>query len=98
MRLVSKEMSTEISACKGHAVSPKERPQQSQERLFLSMSRKILKAAVLGAGTMGAGIAAHLANAGIPVLLLDIAADGDDKNTIVKKASIFPPSPTNWRR
>ena len=49
------------------------------------MSRKILKAAVLGAGTMGAGIAAHLANAGIPVLLLDIAADGDDKNTIVKK-------------
>src|SRR5580765_8695898 len=33
----------------------------------------IAKAAVLGAGTMGAGIAAHLANAGIPVLLLDIA-------------------------
>ena len=31
------------------------------------------KAAVLGAGTMGAGIAAHLANAGIPVFLLDIA-------------------------
>lgn len=34
---------------------------------------KIGKAAVLGAGTMGAGIAAHLANAGIPTLLLDIA-------------------------
>ncbi len=33
----------------------------------------IAKAAVLGAGTMGAGIAAHLANAGIPTLLLDIA-------------------------
>ena len=33
----------------------------------------IRKAAVLGAGTMGAGIAAHLANAGIPTLLLDIA-------------------------
>ena len=31
------------------------------------------KAAVLGAGTMGATIAAHLANAGIPTLLLDIA-------------------------
>ncbi|MCA1815564.1 MAG: 3-hydroxyacyl-CoA dehydrogenase [Acidobacteria bacterium] len=31
------------------------------------------KAAVLGAGTMGAQIAAHLANAGVPVLLLDIA-------------------------
>lgn len=33
----------------------------------------ISKAAVLGAGTMGAGIAAHLANAGIQTLLLDIA-------------------------
>ena len=32
----------------------------------------IAKAAVLGAGTMGAGIAAHLSNAGIPTLLLDI--------------------------
>jgi len=34
---------------------------------------RIEKAAVLGAGTMGAQIAAHLANAGIPALLLDIA-------------------------
>jgi 3-hydroxyacyl-CoA dehydrogenase len=33
----------------------------------------IAKAAVLGAGTMGAGIAAHMANAGIPTLLLDMA-------------------------
>lgn len=36
------------------------------------MRREIRKAAVLGAGVMGSGIAAHLANAGIPVLLLDI--------------------------
>jgi 3-hydroxyacyl-CoA dehydrogenase len=46
----------------------------------------IAKAAVLGAGAMGAGIAAHLANAGIPTLLLDIApqeADAPDKNAIV---------------
>ncbi len=45
------------------------------------------KAAVLGAGTMGAGIAAHLANAGIPTLLLDIAPkeeDSPDKNSIVR--------------
>jgi 3-hydroxyacyl-CoA dehydrogenase len=35
----------------------------------------VRKAAVLGAGTMGSGIAAHLANAGIPVLLLDVAAN-----------------------
>ncbi|HZI48493.1 MAG TPA: 3-hydroxyacyl-CoA dehydrogenase NAD-binding domain-containing protein, partial [Pyrinomonadaceae bacterium] len=33
---------------------------------------EVKKAAVLGAGTMGAQIAAHLANAGVPTLLLDI--------------------------
>ena len=37
------------------------------------MKRRIEKVAVLGAGTMGARIAAHLANAGIPCYLLDIA-------------------------
>ena len=36
------------------------------------MPREIKRAAVLGAGVMGSGIAAHLANAGIPVLMLDI--------------------------
>ena len=36
------------------------------------MTYSINRAAVIGAGIMGAGIAAHLANAGIPVLLLDI--------------------------
>lgn len=36
------------------------------------MSVQINRAAVVGAGTMGAAIAAHLANAGLPVLLLDI--------------------------
>ncbi|HUC93320.1 MAG TPA: 3-hydroxyacyl-CoA dehydrogenase/enoyl-CoA hydratase family protein [Paenibacillus sp.] len=36
------------------------------------MAMKISKAAVIGSGVMGAGIAAHLANAGIPCLLLDI--------------------------
>ena len=34
--------------------------------------RQINKVAVLGAGVMGATIAAHLANAGIEVLLLDM--------------------------
>ncbi len=33
----------------------------------------IRKAAVLGAGRMGTAVAAHLANAGIPTLLLDMA-------------------------
>jgi 3-hydroxyacyl-CoA dehydrogenase len=46
---------------------------------------KIRKAAVVGSGTMGAAVAAHLANAGIPVLLLDIPAEGKDRNEIVKK-------------
>ncbi|MEC1435087.1 3-hydroxyacyl-CoA dehydrogenase/enoyl-CoA hydratase family protein [Bacillus spizizenii] len=36
------------------------------------MHKHIRKAAVLGSGVMGSGIAAHLANIGIPVLLLDI--------------------------
>jgi 3-hydroxyacyl-CoA dehydrogenase len=37
----------------------------------------IRRAAVLGAGTMGSRIAAHLANAGIPVLLLDMVPEGN---------------------
>lgn len=44
------------------------------------------KVAVLGAGVMGAQIAAHLANAGVPVLLFDLPAEGADKNAIVGKA------------
>jgi len=43
-------------------------------------------AAVLGAGTMGAQIAAHLANAGLEVHLLDIAPENDDDpNAVVRK-------------
>ncbi|MFQ5436622.1 MAG: 3-hydroxyacyl-CoA dehydrogenase family protein, partial [Anaerolineae bacterium] len=37
------------------------------------MSYRIEKVGVIGAGTMGAAIAAHVANAGLPVVLLDIA-------------------------
>jgi 3-hydroxyacyl-CoA dehydrogenase len=46
----------------------------------------VKKAAVLGAGTMGAQIAAHLANAHIPTLLLDIVPrdDADDRNKIAR--------------
>ena len=44
---------------------------------------KIDRAAVLGAGVMGATIAAHMANAGIRVLLLDVVPkDGGDRNRI----------------
>jgi 3-hydroxyacyl-CoA dehydrogenase len=38
----------------------------------IALSYSIKKAAVLGSGVMGSGIAAHLANIGIPTLLLDI--------------------------
>jgi 3-hydroxyacyl-CoA dehydrogenase len=47
----------------------------------------IERAAVLGAGVMGSGIAAQLANAGIPVLLLDVVPEGaDDRNVLAKGA------------
>ncbi|MBQ42915.1 MAG: 3-hydroxyacyl-CoA dehydrogenase [Gemmatimonadetes bacterium] len=42
-------------------------------------------AAVLGAGVMGAQIAAHLANAGLSVHLLDIAGPDDDRDAVVKQ-------------
>lgn len=48
------------------------------------MSHGIRRVAVLGAGTMGAAIAAHCANAGLEVDLLDIAPDDDDTNAVVE--------------
>jgi 3-hydroxyacyl-CoA dehydrogenase len=41
-------------------------------------TKQIRKVAVLGAGTMGSRIAAHIANAGVPVVLLDIVPPGTD--------------------
>jgi 3-hydroxyacyl-CoA dehydrogenase len=46
----------------------------------------IRKAAVLGAGTMGSRIAAHLANAGLPVVLLDIPTEGRTRSAIAVQA------------
>jgi 3-hydroxyacyl-CoA dehydrogenase len=46
----------------------------------------VRKAAVLGAGVMGAQIAAHLANANVKPILFELAAEGKDKNATVKKA------------
>jgi 3-hydroxyacyl-CoA dehydrogenase len=55
------------------------------------MKRRIEKAVVLGAGTMGSRIAAHFANAGLPCILLDIVppnlppdAPVSDRNKIVR--------------
>jgi 3-hydroxyacyl-CoA dehydrogenase len=48
----------------------------------------VRRAAVLGAGTMGSRIAAHLANAGIPSFLLDLVPDGAgaQRNILATKA------------
>lgn len=46
----------------------------------------IAKVCVIGAGVMGAGIAAQVANAGIPVLLLDIVRDANDRNAVAAGA------------
>ena len=57
---------------------------------------RIHSAAVLGAGTMGAQIAAHLANAGIPVLLLDL----DTKTAVagLRSAQEVKPDPFFTRK
>ena len=59
------------------------------------MSHKIKKVAVLGAGVMGAQIAGHLANAGIPSFLFDIndelANKGIEALTSLKPAPLYKP-------
>ncbi len=51
------------------------------------MSRfQVNKVAVLGAGVMGAQIAAHLVNVKVPVVLFDLAAKEGPKNGIVTRA------------
>ncbi|HCH24093.1 MAG TPA: acetoacetyl-CoA reductase [Oceanospirillaceae bacterium] len=49
------------------------------------MTQTINKVAVIGAGTMGAGIAGQVANAGIEVWLLDLPSDGDDVNAVAQR-------------
>ena len=47
---------------------------------------KFRRAAVIGAGTMGSGIAGHLANAGVDVVLLDVASGAPDRDAAAKRA------------
>ena len=58
-------------------LSVETKPASIRQRRFMPLLRRV---AVLGAGTMGSRIAAHLANAGLPVVLLDIVlvTAGDD--------------------
>ena len=54
--------------------------------MSMSNAASIRRVAVLGAGVMGAQIAAHLANADVPVVLFDLPAKDGDPNGIVTKA------------
>ncbi len=49
---------------------------------------EIEKVAVIGAGVMGSGIAAHVANAGIPVTLLDIVPNGAENRNIITETAL----------
>ena len=49
----------------------------------INTESSIRKVAVIGAGVMGAGIAAHLANAGIAVLLLDIVPPNATERNVI---------------
>jgi 3-hydroxyacyl-CoA dehydrogenase len=57
------------------------------------MFPKIRRVAVLGSGVMGSGIAAHLANAGISCLMLDIVppalTEEDQKKGISEQSPAF---------
>ena len=57
------------------------------------MEKNIKKVAVLGAGTMGAQIAGHLVNAGIPSLLFDLdqqlAEKGKETLTSLKPSPLY---------
>src|SRR5436853_5540889 len=61
-----------ISANEAHHPADRKSPHVAYQRIH--------KAAVLGAGTMGARIAAHLANAGVPCCLLDIVPPDASQN------------------
>lgn len=46
---------------------------------------RIRRIGIVGAGTMGAGIGALAASAGVPVVLLDVPADGADPGAVARK-------------
>ena len=55
----------------------------SRQKSRVGRSRyEVHQVGVLGAGTMGARIAAHIANAGLPVLLFDLPSSGVNSNSI----------------
>src|SRR5258708_34133893 len=69
-----------LSPARGTAPAA-QRPSESAPQRIL-----IRQAAVLGAGVMGAQIAAHLANANVKPILFELAAEGKDKSANARKA------------
>jgi hypothetical protein len=61
--------------------TPASKQEKRPDRVF-----NIRQVAVLGAGRMGARIAAHIANAGFPVLLLDMVPEKGDRNSLAAQA------------
>ena len=80
-----------VAAWRGDAA-----PQQGTQTHVPIPSEKV---AVLGAGVMGAQIAAHLVNVKVPVVLFDLPAKEGPKNGIVTKAveGLKSSSPRPWR-
>jgi hypothetical protein len=62
------------------------KPNFSKKRKNIMSNFIVRKVAVLGAGVMGAQIAAHCVNARVPVVLFDLPAKEGPKNGIVLKA------------
>src|SRR5579864_9339192 len=60
--------------------------------LLSSSAREVVmainKVAVIGSGVMGSGIAAHVANAGVPVVLLDIVGPGSQNRNVIAEQAI----------
>ena len=62
---------------------------------------RIAKVGVFGAGSMGSGIAALAASAGVPVVLLDIPGERQDRNRVVRDALLRAAKaspPRSWTR
>ena len=72
-------------ASEGRRASPNG-PQCMQNKEQVMSNFIVSKVAVLGAGVMGAQIAAHLVNAGVPAILFDLPAKEGTKNGIALKA------------
>jgi 3-hydroxyacyl-CoA dehydrogenase len=68
--------------------SPPATPAPNSAPALMAQPLLVRRAAVLGAGTMGSRIAAHLANAGIPTLLLDLQGNSPEPPNRLANAAL----------